>query len=66
MDGEVEMVGEGKIHLQHNKFTDQNQQNFMKTHKSQEKNWSYFCGDFWIRTKNNKIKLENKEGAPKS
>ena len=36
VDCKVEMVWKGKIHLQHNKFTDQNQQNIIKTHKSQE------------------------------
>ena len=60
MDFEVEMVGKGEIHLQHNKFMDQNQRNFMKTHKSQKQLGGYFRGDFKIRTKNNKIKLENK------
>ena len=64
MDCEVEMVGEGKIHLQHNKFMDQNQQNFIKTHKSQEKKLGLFLvGIFGFRTKSNKRRLENKEGG---
>src|SRR3954469_20669443 len=29
---------------------------------TRKKVWGYFCGDFRIRIKNNKIKLENKEG----
>ena len=29
----------------------------------QEKFWGYFCGDFRIRTKNNKIKLEKRRGG---
>ena len=56
------MVGEGKIHLQQNKFTDQKQQNVIKTHKSQEKILGLFLWGFSKLGKNNKIKLENKEG----
>ena len=45
-DFEVEMVGEGEIHLQHNKFTDQNQQNIIKTHKTQENFLGLFLWGF--------------------
>ena len=34
-----------------------------KLTKHKKNCWGYFCGDFWIRTKNNKIKLENEEGG---
>ena len=60
MDFEGEMVGKCKIYLQHNESTNQNQQNIIKTNKSKNKLGAIFGGDFRIRTKNNKIKLENK------
>ena len=34
-----------------------------KLTKHKKKFRGYFCGDFWIRTKNNKIKLENEKGC---
>ena len=34
-----------------------------KLTKHKKNFWGYFCGDFRIRTKNNKIKLENEEGG---
>jgi len=45
MELEVEMVGQGEIHLQDKESTDQNQQNFIipTNHKNQ---LGYFCGEF--------------------
>ena len=37
MDFEVEKVGKSKIHELHTESTDQNQQNILKTNKSQKK-----------------------------
>ena len=47
MDFEGEKVGKGKIHEIHNESTDQNQQNIIKTNKSQ-KNGAIFGGVFRI------------------
>ena len=48
MDFKGEMVGKGKIHELHNKSTDQNQENIIKTNKSQKKLGAFFGGDFQI------------------
>ena len=53
-DFEVEMVGEGEIHLQHNKFTDQIQQTIIKTHKTQEFFLAIFVGIFGLGRKTTK------------
>ena len=48
MDFEGEMVGKRKIYLQHNESMDQNQQNIIKTNKSQKNLGAIFGGDFRI------------------
>ena len=48
MDFEVEKVGKSKIHELHTESTDQNQQNILKTNKSQKKFGVIFGGDFRI------------------
>ena len=54
MDFEGKKVGKSKIHELHTESTDQNQQNILKTNKSQKKIGVIFVGNFRIRTRNNK------------
>ena len=48
MDFEGEKVGKSKLHELHTESTDQNQQNIIKTNKSQKKIGVIFGGDFRI------------------
>ena len=48
MDFEGDKVGKGKVHELHNESTDQNQQNIIKTNKSQKKLGAILGGDFQI------------------
>ena len=59
MDFEGEKVGKGKIHELHNDSTDQNQQNIIKTNKSQKKLGLFLVGLFEFWTKSSKRRLEN-------
>ena len=63
MDFEVEKVGKSKIHELHTESTDQNQQNIIKTNKSQKKLGLFLVGIFEFRTKSSKRRLENGGGG---
>ena len=54
MDFEGKKVGKSKIHELHTESTDQNQQNIIKTNKSQKKLGLFLVGIFGFRTKTTK------------
>ena len=56
-------LGEIYIYSRHNESMDQNQQNIIKTNKSQKKMGLFLVGIFEFRTKSSKRRLENKGGG---
>ena len=63
MDFEVEMVGKARstCNTTNSRIKTNKTSSKLTNHKKNFR--GYFCGDFRIRTKNNKIKLENEEGG---